>query len=140
MGMRRLGLAVAGIVALLGFARHAPATDFPEVFTVEAQDTAVPVGHKGVLVAYVHLREGYEVLDPYNNRLIKLSAWDEAVTFDREVYKPDIEGTDMKFTIGITPTKAGKHAINGLFRLGYFKDDTFTMVNVPLIASVTGTE
>ena len=43
--------------------------------------------------------------------------------------------------VGDDEALPGKHAINGLFRVGYVHaPDDLSMVSVPLIANITGTE
>ena len=47
----------------------------------------------------------------------------------------------LVFEVGLQATKPGRHPINGIFRVGYIHDpDDLSMVSVPLIANVTGTE
>ena len=47
----------------------------------------------------------------------------------------------LVFEVPLHATKPGKHPINGLFRVGYIHGtDELSMVSVPLIANVTGTE
>jgi hypothetical protein len=41
----------------------------------------------------------------------------------------------------VQPTKPGRHAINGVFRVGYASgSNAMGMITVPLMTGVTGTE
>jgi hypothetical protein len=91
--------------------------------------------------AKVRVRNGYRILQSYNNRVIKLSAEDDGVAFEQEMVRAKIEEDTLVFAVPLRPTKPGKHPINGLFRVGYIHDsDEMAMVSLRLIASVTGTE
>ena len=115
--------------------------DISEVFALEVQDASAKVGEKGAVTARVRVQEGYRLLEAYDNRLTRLSAQDDSVTFEGRVLKPSARPDgDLLFTIPVVPTKPGRHPINGVFRIGYIEADTMKMVSVPLMASVTGTE
>jgi tRNA-binding EMAP/Myf-like protein len=99
------------------------------------------VGEPAVLRATLRLREGCRTLKSYNNRVIKLSAEDDGVAFDRAMVPATLQDDALVFVIGLRATKPGKHPINGLFRVGYIHGtDEMSMVSLRLIASVTGTE
>jgi len=136
-------LALLSFLALALFAIGPEARSgewFPDVLKLDATDATAKVGERGTLVAKVRLQDGYGVLNSYNHRMFELSSFDEAVKFDRRVVKANVDGQDFVFTVGVTPTAAGRHQINGLIRVGYFKDDTITMVTLPLMVAVVGTE
>ena len=128
-------------VAALALAR-APAAlaDDPRPYAVEISDVTAKVGQPAVLHATVRLRNGYRVLEAYNNRVMQLSSWDDGVAFEHKVVDADVRDGALAFAVDLTPTKPGKHPINGVFRFGYIVGDTMMMVSVPLIATVTGTE
>ena len=132
-----------GCAALLGLASTSGlslAGGFARPYVVSVEDVSTKVGEHTVLTAKLKLADGYQVLDTYNNRLVQLSSYDDGVAFEREVVPGKVENGGLTFVVGLTPTKAGTHPINGIFRVGYFKDDRMDMVSVPLIAKVTGTE
>lgn len=139
--LRALAFAVAivtGVAAGVG----APAiADEPDAYALDVSDVAAKVGEPAVMRATLHIRDGYRILTAYNNRVIKLSSWDDGVAFDREVVQAELHDDALVFTIKLRATKPGKHPINGLFRVGYIQGtDIMAMVSVRLIANVTGTE
>lgn len=108
-------------------------------YSVEVAAPTAKVGEHTTMLATISLREGYRLLEAYNNRLSKLSSYDGAVAFDQEIIKATIRDGTLVFVIGLNATKPGKHPINGVFRFGYIENgDTMKMISVPLIATVTG--
>jgi hypothetical protein len=115
--------------------------DESPAYVVEVTDVSARVGEPAVLHATLHIREGYRVLQSYNNRVIELSSFDDGVAFDRRVVRGTIQESGLDFAIGLRVTKPGRHPINGYFRVGYIHDpDEFAMVSLRLIANVNGTE
>jgi hypothetical protein len=128
------------VLATLGLAGQPGAAADPAPYTLEVQDASAKVGEPGVLKATLRFNEGYRLLAHYNNRLSRLSSFDEGVSFDQEVVKPSTDGEALVFNVAVTPTKPGSHPINGVFRIGYVEGgDTMRMVSVPLMAKVVGT-
>ena len=110
-------------------------------YSVEVTDVTAKVGEHAVMLAAVTLRNGYRLLEAYNNRVIQLSSYDDGVAFEHKVVNAAIREGALVFAIGLQPTKPGKHPINGVFRFGYIENgDTMRMISVPLIATVTGIE
>jgi len=110
-------------------------------YLIEVSDVSAKVGERAVMQAKLHVRDGYRILQSYNNRVIKLSAEDDGVAFEQEMVRAKIEEDVLVFAVPLRATKPGKHPINGLFRVGYIHDgDEMAMVSLRLIASVTGTE
>jgi hypothetical protein len=108
-------------------------------YSVAVTEPAAKVGEHTTMLARIRLREGYRLLEAYNNRVSKLSSYDGTVAFDQEASNATIRDGALVFAIGLTPTKPGKHPINGVFRFGYIENgDTMKMISVPLIATVTG--
>jgi hypothetical protein len=136
-----VALAAAALitVAAAGGLRADPG--FTRPYTVNLENVSGKVGEKTVLVAKLTLSAGYKVLDAYRNRLIELSSYDDGVSFERPVVLGAAKDGGLEFVVGVTPTKPGPHAINGIFRVGYYNDGgRMDMVSLPLIATVTGTE
>lgn len=134
-----LTAALAVLIVLPGFAQ-ARADESP-AYVVEVQDVSAKVGEPAVLHATLRVRDGYRVLEGYNNRVMELSSFDDGVAFDRPVVRATVQEGGLDFAIGVRPTKAGKHPINGYFRVGYIHgSDEFSMVSLRLIANVNGTE
>ena len=79
-------------------------------------------------------------LQSYNNRVIKLGAEEgDGLAFEQDMVRAKIEEDALIFAMPLRATKPGKHAINGLFRVGYIHDsDEMAIVSLRLIASVTG--
>ena len=99
------------------------------------------VGEPAVLHATLHIRDGYRVLQAYNNRVMELSSNDDGVAFEHRVVRGTVQANGLDFAIGVRATKPGKHPINGYFRVGYIHaPDEMAMVSLRLIANVNGTE
>jgi hypothetical protein len=111
-------------------------------YAIEVSDVTVKVGERAVMQAKLRIRDGYRILQSYNNRVIKLSAEDDGVAFEQDMVRAKIEEGALVFAVPLRPTKPGRHPVNGLFRVGYIHDggDEMAMVSLRLIASVTGTE
>ena len=69
--------------------------------------------------ATLRIRDGYRILQTYNNRIMELSSLDDGVAFDSPVVRAAVEDGALVFAVGLRPTKPGKHPINGIFRVGY---------------------
>ena len=110
-------------------------------YAIEVSDVTAKVGERAVMQAKLHVRDGYRILQSYNNRVIKLSAEDDGVAFEQEMVRASIEEGVLVFAVPLQATKPGKHPVNGVFRVGYIHDsDEMAMVSLRLIASVTGTQ
>ena len=110
-------------------------------YAIEVSDVTAKVGERAVMQAKLHVRDGYRILQSYNNRVIKLSAEDDGVAFEQEMVRASIEEGVLVFAVPLRATKPGKHPVNGVFRVGYIHDsDKMAMVSLCLIASVTGTQ
>ena len=137
------GFALVATLAIAAAARgleQARADESP-AYDVEVTDVSAKVGEPAVLHAMLRARDGYRVLQGYNNRVIELSSLDDGVAFDRRVVRGTIQEGGLDFAIGVRATKPGKHPINGYFRVGYIHgSDEFAMVSLRLIANVNGTE
>ncbi len=140
-GALRASACVLFAAAMIAF--HAAAARGKDAipYVVGVEDVSAKVGEHVEMVATLKLKEGYSVLDVYNNRVWQLSSLDDGVAFDREVFRGDIHDDTLTFTIGLHATKAGKHPINGVFRFGYVDwPSDVRMISVPLIANVIGTD
>ena len=110
-------------------------------YAIEVSDVTAKIGERAVMQAKLHVRDGYRILQSYNNRVIKLSAEDDGVAFEQEMVRASIEEGVLVFAVPLRATKPGKHPVNGVFRVGYIHDsDEMAMVSLRLIASVTGTQ
>jgi hypothetical protein len=111
-------------------------------YAIEVSDVTAKVGERAILQAKLRVRDGYRILQSYNNRVIKLSAEDDGVAFEQDMVRAKIEEGALVFAVPLRATKPGKHPVNGLFRVGYIHDggDEMAMVSLRLIASVTGTQ
>ena len=139
MLIRFCAFALAAALATWFF-EQARADESP-AYVVEVTDVSSKVGEPAVLHATLRIRDGYRVLQGYNNRVIELSSFDDGVAFERRVVRGTIQEGSLDFAIGVRATKPGKHPINGYFRVGYIHGtDEFAMVSLRLIANVNGTE
>jgi len=129
---------------LTAFAANAGTVDDADespAYAVEVSDVTAKVGEHTVMLATLRARDGYRILHHYNNRVIKLSSYDDGVVFESEMVPAEQKEGALLFAVGLRATKPGKHPINGLFRVGYIHGtDEMAMVSVRLIANVTGTE
>jgi hypothetical protein len=130
-----IAVGVASVTASTGRGEESPA------YAIEVGDVTAKVGERAVMQAKLHIRDGYRILQSYNNRVIKLSAEDDGVAFEQEMVRASVEEGALVFAVPLRATKPGKHPVNGVFRVGYIHDtDEMAMVSLRLIASVTGTE
>jgi hypothetical protein len=110
-------------------------------YSVEVSDVFAKVGEHATMHITLRLRDGYKVLEAYTNRVGRFSSLDDGVAFDDKMVPGSVQANTLVFAVGVTPTKPGKHPINGLFRVGYIENsENMSMVSVPLIANVTGTQ
>jgi hypothetical protein len=141
--MRLRAISLAFLVAAgLAFVMTSPGRgEESPAYAIEVSDVTAKVGERAVMQAKLHIRDGFRILQSYNNRVIKLSAEDDGVAFEQEMVRAKIEEDTLVFAVPLRATKPGKHPINGVFRVGYIHDsDEMAMVSLRLIASVTGTE
>jgi hypothetical protein len=91
--------------------------------------------------ATLKVRDGYRILKHYNNRVIELSSFDDGVAFESKMVPATLDEDTLVFEVPLRATKAGKHPINGVFRVGFIQGtDDMYMVSLRLIANVTGIE
>jgi hypothetical protein len=138
---RARALIAAILMALGSSAGGRAVAEEPTAYIVEVSDVTAKVGDHAVMHATLRVRDGYRILEPYNNRVIQLSSYDDGVVFERKMVPAQLQEGALVFEVGLQATKPGRHPINGIFRVGYIHDpDELSMVSVPLIANVTGTE
>ena len=129
------------IAAGLAFVTTNPGRGEEPAFAIEVSDVTAKVGERAVMQAKLRIRDGYRILQSYNNRVIKLSAEDDGVAFEQEMVRASIEEGVLVFAVPLRATKPGRHPVNGVFRVGYIHNsDEMAMVSLRLIASVTGTQ
>ncbi len=109
-------------------------------YSVEVSDTSAKVGEHATMTVTLRPRDGYRILAHYTNRLSRFSSLDDSVAFDDKVVPGTMQGNTLVFSVGVTPTKPGRHPINGVFRVGYIEGDGMSMVSVPLITNVIGSQ
>jgi hypothetical protein len=147
--IRPLSLAV--FVALFGAAQpmlaparaQEPSSLLAEspAYRVSVENVSAKVGAHTVIHAILRAKEGFRILKSYENRVARFSSADDGVAFDEKIVRGHFEDDSLVFDIGVTPTKPGAHPINGVFRVGYLQGNSdLSMVSLPLIATVTGTE
>jgi hypothetical protein len=113
----------------------------PGAYSVEVSDVSAKVGEHVVMHVTLRLHDGYRVLEAYTNRVSRFSSLDDSVAFDDKTVSGAVQDNTLVFAVGVTPTKLGRHPINGVFRVGYIEDsENMAEVSVPLIANVTGTQ
>jgi hypothetical protein len=138
---RTLRLVAMTLVALLGSAGPQAIAEESEAYSVEVSDVTAKVGDHAVMLATLRLRDGYRILEAYNNRVGQLSSFDDGVAFEHKVVPAKVENGTLVFAVGLQATKPGRHAINGVFRVGYIEGtDSMSMVSIRLIANVIGTD
>jgi hypothetical protein len=136
------GLAAVALAASAGVKAVAEEPSaFPSAYIVEVSDVTAKVGEPAVMRATLKIRDGYRILKHYNNRVIQLSSFDDGVAFERRMVPATLDEDSLVFEVPLHATKAGKHPINGVFRVGFIQGtDDMYMVSLRLIANVTGTE
>jgi hypothetical protein len=138
----RISAVIGAILIALGASAGARAVaEEPEAYVVEVSDVTAKVGEPVVMRATLKARDGYRILKHYNNRVIELSSFDDGVAFERKMVPATLDEDTLVFEVPLHATKAGKHPINGIIRVGYIHGaDEMAMVSLRLIANVTGTE
>ena len=132
-------VALAGRVGVKASAEEASA--FPSAYDVQVSDVTAKVGDPAVMHATLRVRDGYRILKHYNNRVIELSSSDDGVAFESKMVPATLDEDTLVFEVPLHATKAGKHPINGVFRVGYIQGtDNMYMVSLRPMANVTGTE
>ena len=134
------GIAVSLLAGFALLATPAIAADKDNAYTVSVEDAAAKVGEPTAVMVKVTTVEGFKFSKSYRNRIIELSALEDAVSFDKRVVRGSLENGSLLFKVGVTPVKAGSHPINGVFRIGFHNGEQLSMVSVPLTATVTGEE
>src|SRR5262249_31745684 len=120
---------IAALSTCLAMPGRGQTTAEDPAYMVEVADVTAKVGEPAVLHATLRVRDGYRVLRTYNNRVMELSSLDGSITFDRRVVAGTAQDGEIDFAIGLRATKAGRHPINGYFRVGYIGTDEFAMVS-----------
>jgi hypothetical protein len=114
---------------------------FPSAYDVQVSDVTAKVGDPAVMRAILKVRDGYRILKHYNNRVIELSSLDDGVAFESRMVPATLDEDTLVFEVPLYATKAGKHPVNGVFRVGFIRGtEDMYMVSLRLIANVTGTE
>lgn len=136
--------------ALLAALRVVPVAAAQEVdgtpVQVSVGEAKGPVGQPVEILARLTIKDGFEFIEPLprGNRVIELSSADQGVSFARRVFRGRLEDNAITFKLGVTPTKAGAHPINGVFRVSYVvhtdTEHRLMHVSLPLISTVVGTE
>jgi hypothetical protein len=139
---RRASALIATILIFLGASAGGWAVaEEPSAYIVEVGDVTARVGEPAIMRATLKARDGYRILKHYNNRVIELSSFDDGVAFERKMVPATLDEETLVFEVPLHATKAGKHPINGIIRVGYIHGtDEMAMVSLQLIANVTGTE
>src|SRR5271170_7298423 len=139
--LHALAVIVLMAIGLASTADRGGSAEEPAAYAIEVSGVTAKVGEHAVMHATLRVRDGYRILEPYNNRVIQLSSYDDGVVFERKMVPAQLQEGALVFAVGLQATKPGRHPINGIFRVGYIHDPgELSMVSVPLIASVTGTE
>ena len=76
-----IALGLAFIATSPGRGEESPA------YVIEVSDVSAKVGERAVMQAKLHVRDGYRILQSYNNRVIKLSAEDDGIAFEQEMVR-----------------------------------------------------
>jgi hypothetical protein len=131
-----------GLAALICLAGGPSFADSRVPFVLEVENATAKVGEPTAVRAIVIPPEGIKLTSVYRHRLIDLSAFENrGVEFDEEVVIGTVEDDgSLVFEVGVTPTEAGAHAINGLMRVSFINGNKSESKSIPLIATVTGTE
>ena len=86
----------------------------PSPYIVEVSDVTAKVGDPAVLRATLRVRDDYRILKGYNNRLIKLSSFDDGVVFERGMVPAALDEGALvpgRFTRGSTlPPLVGRRS------------------------------
>src|SRR5262245_7957487 len=128
---RASALSAAVLTGLTAVATSRAVAEESHPYIVEVSDVTAKVGEHAVMLATLRFRDGYTILEAYNNRVMQLSSFDNGVAFESKVVDAAVRDGALVFAVGLQPTKPGKHPINGVFRFGYIEGgDTMKMISV----------
>lgn len=124
-----------GIAALTAFAGMANADD---PYSVSVGSASAKVGEATSISITVTVKGGYKCNDQYPHKIKKLSAGDGAKLHAEKVRGQCSDGS-VTFSIPVTPTAQGSHALTGQIRFSICNKSQCLIKTAPLDATVTGT-
>jgi len=143
MAPLRLWPTLAGLVLAAAQCAAAGNIETEDAVTVSVSNVSTKVGSEAFIVARVAPRAGYRIAADYSNRVIKLSAEDNGVTFASKPVRGKLEDGVLVFKVPVSPSAPGAHVINGLLRFAFVSEDNgeqhLDIKSAPLIGTVTGT-
>lgn len=144
MRTARVTRSLLAAIVLASAGSMASATETSEAVSFDVENISVKIGERGVIVAKVTPKSGYQISDAYRNRVFNLSAADDGVKLDDKPVRGVMQDGSLVFRIPVTATKPGPHAINGVIRFAFVsatdQDRRLDIKWEPLMATVTGTE
>jgi hypothetical protein len=132
-----LGLIALTVLVLSSSRGQGAGPGYP--ITIDVQNATAKVGERAVIVATITITDGFKVTDSYGHRLSGLSA-DDGVEFERRLVRGSIRNDRIVFLVPVTPTRAGIHAVSGLFRFSYHNGQELDIRAARFEATVTGIE
>jgi hypothetical protein len=91
-------------------------------YAIEVNDVTVKVGERTVMQATLRVRDGYRILQSYNNRVTELSAEDDGVAFNRGWCGPGLKKARSCF-----PSRCARPSPAGILSTGFSVWVTFIM-------------
>ena len=106
-------------------------------FSVSVGNATAKVGEQGAISVTVTAAEGFKCNDGYPHRVKKLAG--DGVKFGADSVAGAVSGKSIRFSVPVTPTAAGSHAVTGQVKFSVCNDKSCHIKKVPLNATVTGT-
>ncbi|MEM9874334.1 MAG: hypothetical protein AAF928_05540 [Myxococcota bacterium] len=106
-------------------------------FDISVGNAQATVGEAATISVTVTAKGGFKCNDAYPHRVKKLAG--TGVTFPQPSVTGAVSGKSIQFSIPVTPTEAGAHAVTGQVKFSVCNDESCHIKKVPLQATVTGT-
>jgi len=106
-------------------------------FSVSVGNASAKVGEQAAITITVTAGSGFKCNDGYPHRVKKLAG--DGVEFGSKSVPGAVSGKSIRFSVPVTPTAAGAHAVTGQVKFSVCNDKSCHIKKVPLNATVTGT-
>jgi hypothetical protein len=106
-------------------------------YSLNVSNGSAKVGASTTITVTVKANAGFKCNAEYPHKVKGLSAAD-GVDLGAKKVMGSISGKKITFSVPVTPTKAGTHAVTGQVRFSVCNDKSCHIKKLPLSASVTG--
>lgn len=118
------------------------AAETQDAVTISVEDAVAGIGESAQVVAKIVPRAGFLIAENYGNRVMQLTAADDAVEFPNKVVRGKMQDGALLFRVAVVPKQPGPHYINGVLRFAFVSESEgqrrLDIKWAPLTATVTG--